>query len=74
MQVTYGALIATFLGAIHWGGSMASVSSLDGRQAQLVRERYVWSVFPSLAAWPIVAGSMQAGPAALSASALLVRQ
>lgn len=38
----YGACIASFLGALHWGRAVAR----DGLAAG-----YVWSVLPSLLAW-----------------------
>ena len=42
--VGYGASIASFLGAIHWGLTMR-----DPHQQR--PESYVWGVIPSLAAW-----------------------
>lgn len=41
------------------------------RAAHMLRERYVWSVFPSLAAWPAL--MMETGPGAVVVSLLLVR-
>ena len=42
--VAYGAVITTFLGAIHWGLAM--------RDAQTVQAvPFVWGVIPSLVAW-----------------------
>nr|WP_315429326.1 DUF3429 domain-containing protein [uncultured Albidiferax sp.] len=45
---TYGAVILAFVGALHWGFAMA-LAGLDARQRQ---RRFVWSVVPSLLAWP----------------------
>lgn len=42
--VAYGALIASFLGGIHWGVSMARGHRAAGP--------LVWGVTPSLLAWP----------------------
>jgi len=42
----YGALIITFVGALHWGYAVAGVA---GRAPASLR--YGWSVLPSLAAW-----------------------
>lgn len=67
-QVAYGALIVTFLGAVHWGAAMNSTLS-GPRAAHMLRERYVWSVFPSLAAWPAL--MMETGPGAVVVSLLL---
>jgi hypothetical protein len=38
----------------------------------MLRERYIWSVFPSLAAWPIL--QMETAPGSLLASLLLVSE
>jgi hypothetical protein len=43
--VAYAAIIATFVGAIHWG--LAA-----GRQERPPNWQYLWSVAPSLIAWP----------------------
>ena len=43
--LSYGATIASFLGAIHWGLAM-----LDGRPRRSMLP-YVWGVLPSLVAW-----------------------
>lgn len=42
----YGALIATFVGALHWAYAVAGVASAAAATA-----RYGWSVLPSLVAW-----------------------
>ena len=67
-QVAYGALIVSFLGAVHWGIAMTSV--LQGHGAVLAqKERYIWSVFPSLAAWPAL--MMEPAPGATCIALLL---
>ncbi len=43
----YGAVILSFVGALHWGFSIASVH-LDQRARTV---GYVWSVVPALLAW-----------------------
>jgi hypothetical protein len=46
-MLAYGAVILSFVGALHWGFAMA-VPGLDVR----VRSRlFVWSVWPALLAW-----------------------
>eukprot|EP00967_Tisochrysis_lutea_P134876 scaffold238726_cov19-Tisochrysis_lutea.AAC.3 len=45
--------------------------SLGGKAAAAMNERYMWSIVPSLAAWPIV--FMELGPGSLAAALLLVR-
>jgi len=46
-QAHYAAAILTFLGALHWGVTLASPSIADGRAVI----RMLWSVLPSLYAW-----------------------
>ena len=48
-QVHYAASILTFLGALHWGVTIARPEIQDGAAAL----RLVWSVLPSLFAWII---------------------
>ena len=44
----YGAIILSFVGALHWGFAM-SMSDLSGEERQ---RRFLWSVVPALLAWP----------------------
>ena len=46
----YGAIILSFIGALHWGFAMTLSELADGKRTA----RYVWSVFPALLAWPAV--------------------
>ena len=46
--VAYGAVILSFVGALHWGFAMA----LPGTPQALRRNCFVWSVVPALIAWP----------------------
>ena len=46
----YGAIILSFIGALHWGLAM-SLPELSERQRSA---RYTWSVVPALIAWPAV--------------------
>lgn len=46
LQADYGAVILSFVGALHWGYALQTGSS--GRDAWL---RYGWSVAPALLAW-----------------------
>jgi hypothetical protein len=54
--VGYGAVILSFVGALHWGFAM-SLPTLD---PGLRRRAFVWSVVPALLAWPatVLPGSM----------------
>jgi hypothetical protein len=52
----YGALIATFVGALHWGYAVAGVASTASAAL-----RYGWSVVPSLVAWLALQQSLQTG-------------
>lgn len=47
----YAALIASFLGGIHWGVAWTSVRSATGASA-ITRQHLLWGVTPSLLAWP----------------------
>lgn len=46
-QAHYAAVILTFLGALHWGVTLASPGIVDGRAVT----RMLWSVLPSIFAW-----------------------
>ena len=46
--VAYGAVILSFVGALHWGFAMA----LPSMPQALRRNCFVWSVVPALIAWP----------------------
>lgn len=52
----YGAIILSFVGALHWGFAM----SLPALDPGLHRRAFVWSVVPALLAWPatVMAGSV----------------
>ncbi len=52
--LAYGAVIASFLGAIHWGFAMRNVSG------QQIRP-YLWGVVPSLVAWLALLANPVAG-------------
>lgn len=58
----YGAVILSFVGALHWGFAMLATDLDDARRDG----RYLWSVIPALLAWPalLLSGGL--------ASALLV--
>ncbi len=43
----YGAVILSFVGALHWGFAM-TLGALGGHQR---RRLYIWSVLPALIAW-----------------------
>jgi hypothetical protein len=45
--VNYGAVILSFVGALHWGFAM----SVPDMSAELRRERLIWSVIPALIGW-----------------------
>lgn len=53
--VGYGAVILSFVGALHWGFAM----SAPGLGPTQRRRAFVWSVVPALLAWPatVLAGS-----------------
>ena len=45
--VNYGAVILSFVGALHWGFAMP----VQNMSAELRRNRLIWSVIPALIAW-----------------------
>ena len=45
-QLAYGAVIASFLGAVHWGLAMAADRPMSGR--------LIAGILPSLAGWALV--------------------
>lgn len=45
--VNYGAVILSFVGALHWGFAM-TVRDISAEQR---RDRFIWSVIPALVAW-----------------------
>jgi hypothetical protein len=46
-QAHYAAAVLTFLGALHWGVTLASPSIVDGRAVT----RMLWGVIPSIWCW-----------------------
>lgn len=46
--VAYGAVILSFVGALHWGFAMCLPGLTDARRAAC----FVWSTVPALVAWP----------------------
>src|SRR3990167_1949564 len=46
--IAYGAVILSFVGALHWGIAMTA-PQMPVRQRTI---HYVWSVIPALLAWP----------------------
>jgi hypothetical protein len=45
--IAYGAVILSFVGALHWGLAMA----LPELTVEQRRQRFVWSIVPALVAW-----------------------
>ena len=56
---TYGAVILSFVGALHWGFAMLAKDIDDAER----NARYLWSVIPALLAWPalLLSGGMAIG-------------
>ena len=54
--IGYGAVILSFVGALHWGVAMAA----PGLDPALRRHAFIWSVMPALIAWPatMLAGTL----------------
>lgn len=62
-SVRYGAVILSFVGALHWGFAMLS-STLDARQRN---RSLLWSVMPALLAWLALALAPRAASVMLAA-------
>jgi hypothetical protein len=53
--VAYAALVASFLGGIHWGVVWVRLSTPEGAAAmpgQVARRHLLWGIAPSVLAWP----------------------
>ncbi len=61
--LAYGAVILSFVGALHWGFAMTAGVAADPVRARL----YVWSTVPSLLAWPALLAPQALGAAILIA-------
>ena len=46
--IAYGAVILSFVGALHWAFAMV----LPGLSSTQRRNRWIWSTVPALLAWP----------------------
>lgn len=46
LLIGYGAIILSFVGALHWGAQLTQTDS-----AKLRASSYIWSIFPALLAW-----------------------
>ena len=62
--LAYGAVILSFVGALHWGVAMATPT--DARRSSL----FIWSVVPSLLGWVALLAS-QAGYPGLAAALMV---
>jgi ABC-type amino acid transport system permease subunit len=55
----YGAIIVSFIGALHWGFAIALRDLSDQQRSAL----FIWSVVPALMAWPaLMVSPILAGP------------
>ena len=54
LQVSYGATILSFLGGVHWGLAMTTLTPMS-----YTSSRYLWSVVPCLAAFPTLVMPIQ---------------
>ena len=63
--VTYGAVILSFLGGVHWGLAIGTRSNADD---PALRNRLIVSVIPSLAAWVAVLFPAKTGLLLLASS------
>ncbi|CAM6084614.1 unnamed protein product [Calypogeia fissa] len=74
-QAAYGAVILTFLGGPHWGLAMAGTNWSQTSKVSkptINNVRYIWSVVPSLVAWPALLLSPVPKLAVLASSFVVV--
>ncbi|MSR09188.1 MAG: DUF3429 domain-containing protein [Gammaproteobacteria bacterium] len=59
----YGAVILSFVGALHWGFAMTLSEFRDESAQRRQNETFGWSVVPALLAWPalLVPGPLASG-------------
>lgn len=50
--IAYGAVILSFVGALHWGFAMSLGEFTDESGHRRRNEEFLWSVVPALLAWP----------------------
>lgn len=61
--LAYGAVILSFVGALHWGFAMSQAGLSDSERTRC----FAWSVVPSLLAWPALLLPLAGGSALLIA-------
>jgi len=61
MLLTYGAVILSFVGALHWGFAMVHPDTFGQRASGM----YLWSVMPALVGWVAVLVTPAVGAALL---------
>ncbi len=47
----YGAVITSFMGAIHWGASLHTLGKTSSGDRWIDRNAWIWGVMPALVAW-----------------------
>lgn len=67
MLLTYGAVILSFVGALHWGFAMVHPATAD----RPMNGMYAWSVMPSLLGWVALLVQPAAGATLLIAGFLV---
>ncbi|ANI99374.1 hypothetical protein A8O14_04250 [Polynucleobacter wuianus] len=47
----YGAVITSFMGALHWGASLQTLGKAPSGDRWIDRNAWIWGVIPALVAW-----------------------
>jgi hypothetical protein len=47
----YGAVITSFMGALHWGASLHTLGKAPSGNRWIDRNAWIWGVIPALVAW-----------------------
>ena len=67
----YGATIASFVGALHWGPLLSPLSNQEGHGFWRSKGAWIWGVTPSLLAWVALHLPFSSGYFLIAATLLL---
>lgn len=70
---SYGAIITSFLGAIHWGANLRILGKTPPGDRWEIRNAWIWGIIPALVAWVALHVYIPVGLLIL-ASALIIQR
>jgi hypothetical protein len=71
---SYGAIIAAFMGALHWGANLDNLGNLSVSNRWQERNAWLWSVMPALIAWVALQIYIPVGLVIIAAILMIQRQ